>query len=96
MVYALATDRCFTVSDQVPFTFVIELCFFAFLIAIAFRWVRLNKKQSLQILIANHGLRDVDLVKIPQKTRDAWAKNGVSNQDFVKNYRFHVENSIVN
>jgi hypothetical protein len=84
----------FRVSDQVPFHFVLELCFFAFLITMAFRWVRLNKKQNLTALLAIHGLNDTDLVKIPKKTRETWEKNGVSNQEFIKNYRSHVENSI--
>lgn len=81
-------------SEQVPFHFVLELCFFAFLVAMTFRWLRLNKKRALTGVMERHGLSEADINKIPKKTRDTWAKDGVSINDFVTNYRFHVENEI--
>ena len=81
-------------SDHAPLSLLVEMIGFAFLIMIAIRYWRMNKKRPLQVVMSSHGMSEKDIEKIPEKTRKSWTHGGVSQQEFTEQYRFHVENQI--
>jgi hypothetical protein len=80
--------------DFSSFSLVVELAGIAFVVLLVVRHFRMNKKRPLDRVMSIHGFHEKDLEKIPEKTRNAWSKRGVSYQEFSDEYRFHVENNI--
>lgn len=81
-------------SDHAPLSLLIEMIGLAFLVMIAIRYLRMNKKRPLQAVMSSHGMSEKDIEKIPDNTRKRWVSSGVSYQEFTEQYRFHVENQI--
>lgn len=80
--------------DLSSFSLVVELAGIAFVVLLAVRHFRMNKKRPLERVMSMHGFHEKDIEKIPEKTRNAWIKGGVSYQEFSDHYRFYVENNI--
>ena len=81
-------------SEHAPISLLIEMIGLAFLVMLALRYWRMNKKRPLKAVMSVHGMSDKDIEKIPERIRSTWAACGVSYQEFTEQFRFHVENQV--